>query len=77
MLKNFLVARPLRPPHSVFSVGFTISYFIGNSVLFKFIDEEAKLIAGRFVMYVVGHPISRMVIALRAPRMSSTSSFPT
>ena len=25
-------------------VGFTISYFIGNSVLFKFIDEEPKLI---------------------------------
>ena len=45
-------------------VGFTISYFIGNSVLFKFIDEEPKLIA-QIVMYVVGTYLA-MVIALRA-----------
>ncbi len=45
-------------------VGFTISYFIGNSVLFKFIDEEPKLIA-QIVMYVVGSYLA-MMIALRA-----------
>jgi uncharacterized protein YacL len=45
-------------------VGFTISYFIGNSVLFKFIDDEPKLIA-QIVMYVVGTYLA-MVIALRA-----------
>ena len=44
--------------------GFTISYFIGNSVLFKFIDDEPKLIA-QIVMYVVGTYLA-MVIALRA-----------
>ena len=45
-------------------VGFTISYFIGNSVLFKFIDDEPKLIA-QIVMYVVGSYLA-MMIALRA-----------
>lgn len=45
-------------------VGFTISYFIGNSVLFKFIDEEPKLIA-QIVMYCVGSYLA-MMIALRA-----------
>lgn len=44
-------------------VGFLISYFIGNSVLFKFIDEEPKLIA-QIVMYVVCSYLA-MVIALR------------
>src|SRR6266404_3094696 len=37
---------------------------IGNSVLFKFIDDEPKLIA-QIVMYVVGTYLA-MVIALRA-----------
>jgi uncharacterized protein YacL len=45
-------------------VGFTISYFIGNSVLFRFIDEEPKLIA-QIVMYVVCSYLA-MVIAYRA-----------
>jgi uncharacterized protein YacL len=44
-------------------VGFVISYFIGNSVLFKFIDEEPKLIA-QIAMYVVCSYLA-MVIALR------------
>jgi uncharacterized protein YacL len=44
-------------------VGFTISYFIGNSVLFKFIDDEPKLIA-QIAMYVVCSYLA-MVIALR------------
>ena len=44
-------------------VGFVISYFIGNSVLFKFIDEEPKLIA-QITMYVVCSYLA-MVIALR------------
>jgi uncharacterized protein YacL len=44
-------------------IGFVISFFIGNSVLFKFIDEEAKLIA-QIVMYVVCSYLG-MVIALR------------
>ncbi len=44
-------------------IGWTISYFIGNSVLFKFIDDEAKLIA-QIVMYVVTAYLG-MVIALR------------
>lgn len=44
-------------------VGFLISYFIGNSVLFKFIDDEPKLIA-QIVMYVVCSYLA-MVIALR------------
>ncbi|HUI07886.1 MAG TPA: PIN domain-containing protein [Verrucomicrobiae bacterium] len=44
-------------------VGFVISYFIGNSVLFKFIDDEPKLIA-QIAMYVVCSYLA-MVIALR------------
>ena len=44
-------------------IGFLISYFIGNSVMFKFIDEEPKLIA-QIVMYVVCSYLG-MVIALR------------
>jgi len=44
-------------------VGFTVSYLIGNSVLFKFIDEEPKLIA-QILMYVVCSYLA-MVIALR------------
>jgi uncharacterized protein YacL len=44
-------------------VGFVISYFIGNSVLFKFIDEETKLVA-QIAMYVVFSYLA-MVIALR------------
>lgn len=44
-------------------IGFMISYFIGNSVLFNFIDPESKLIA-QIVMYVVGSYLA-MVIALR------------
>jgi uncharacterized protein YacL len=44
-------------------IGFVISYFIGNSVLFKFIDEEPKLVA-QIVMYVVCAYLG-MVIALR------------
>ncbi len=44
-------------------VGWTISYFIGNSVLFSFIDDEPKLIA-QIVMYVVTAYLG-MVIALR------------
>jgi uncharacterized protein YacL len=44
-------------------VGFLISYFIGNSVLFKFIDEEPKLIA-QIAMYIVCSYLA-MVIALR------------
>jgi uncharacterized protein YacL len=44
-------------------VGWTISYFIGNSVLFSFIDDEPKLIA-QICMYVVTAYLG-MVIALR------------
>ena len=44
-------------------VGWTISYFIGNSVLFSFIDTEAKLIA-QIIMYVVSSYLG-MMIALR------------
>lgn len=44
-------------------VGFLISYFIGNSVLFSFIDDQPKLIA-QIVMYVVCSYLA-MVIALR------------
>jgi uncharacterized protein YacL len=44
-------------------VGFLVSYFIGNSVLFKFIDEEPKLIA-QIAMYVICAYLA-MVIALR------------
>jgi len=44
-------------------VGGLISYFIGNSVLFNFIDAEPKLIA-QIVMYVVCSYLA-MVIALR------------
>ncbi len=44
-------------------VGIVISYFIGNSVLFTFIDTEVKLIA-QIVMYVVCSYLA-MVIALR------------
>jgi uncharacterized protein YacL len=44
-------------------VGFAVSYLIGNSVLFRFIDEEPKLIA-QIVMYVVCSYLA-MVIALR------------
>src|SRR5208282_1043484 len=45
-------------------VGFTISNFIGNSDLFKFIDEEPKIIA-QLAMYVVCSYLA-MVIAYRA-----------
>lgn len=44
-------------------VGSLISYFIGNSVLFRFIDEEPKLVA-QIVMYCVCTYMA-MVIALR------------
>jgi uncharacterized protein YacL len=44
-------------------VGSLISYFIGNSVLFKFIDDEPKLIS-QIVMYCVCTYLA-MVIALR------------
>jgi uncharacterized protein YacL len=44
-------------------VGWTISYFIGNSVLFSFIDTETKLLA-QIIMYVVFAYLG-MVIALR------------
>jgi uncharacterized protein YacL len=44
-------------------IGFVISYFIGNSVLFTFIDPESKLLA-QIVMYVVFAYLG-MVIALR------------
>lgn len=44
-------------------IGFMVSYFIGNSVLFRFIDEEPKLVA-QIVMYVVCTYLA-MVIALR------------
>lgn len=44
-------------------IGWTISYFIGNSVLFNFIDEERKLIA-QIIMYVVSSYLG-MMIALR------------
>jgi uncharacterized protein YacL len=44
-------------------IGWTISYFIGNSVLFSFIDSDTKLIA-QIVMYVVCSYLG-MVIALR------------
>jgi uncharacterized protein YacL len=44
-------------------VGWTISYFIGNSVLFSFIDNEPKLIA-QIIMYVVSSYLG-MMIALR------------
>ncbi|MCG3150611.1 MAG: putative PIN and TRAM-domain containing protein YacL [Verrucomicrobiae bacterium] len=44
-------------------IGWTISYFIGNSVLFSFIDDQPKLIA-QIVMYVVFAYLG-MMIALR------------
>ena len=44
-------------------IGFVISYFIGNSVLFNFIDPEIKLVA-QIVMYVVFAYLG-MVIAIR------------
>lgn len=44
-------------------IGWTISYFIGNSVLFSFIDEEPKLIA-QIILYVVCAYLG-MVIAVR------------
>lgn len=44
-------------------IGFVISYFIGNSVLFQFINDEPKLVA-QIVMYVVFGYLG-MVIALR------------
>jgi len=44
-------------------IGWTISYFIGNSVLFSFIDPDTKLIA-QIIMYVVTAYLG-MVIALR------------
>lgn len=44
-------------------IGMIVSYFIGNSVLFTFIDEEAKLIA-QISMYLVCSYLG-MVIALR------------
>jgi uncharacterized protein YacL len=44
-------------------IGWTISYFVGNSVLFSFIDQEPKLIA-QIILYVVTAYLG-MVIALR------------
>lgn len=44
-------------------MGWTISYFIGNSVLFKFIDEQIKLIA-QIVMYCSFSYLG-MMIAMR------------
>src|SRR5690349_9919659 len=34
------------------SIGWTISYFIGNSVLFKLIDEQTKLVS-QIAMYCI------------------------
>ncbi len=44
-------------------VGMLVSYFIGNSVLFKFIDDEPKLVA-QIIMYITCSYLA-MVIALR------------
>jgi uncharacterized protein YacL len=44
-------------------IGFVISFFIGNSVLFSFIDPESKLVA-QIVMYIVFAYLG-IVIALR------------
>jgi uncharacterized protein YacL len=44
-------------------IGFMVSYFVGNSVLFQFIEGEMRLI-GQIVMYVVCTYLA-MVIALR------------
>jgi uncharacterized protein YacL len=44
-------------------VGWTISYFVGNSVLFSFIDSEPKLIA-QIILYCVCAYLG-MMIALR------------
>jgi uncharacterized protein YacL len=44
-------------------IGFAMSYFIGNSVLFSFIDPEIRLTA-QIVMYVVASYLG-MVIAMR------------
>jgi uncharacterized protein YacL len=44
-------------------IGFTMSYFIGNSVLFSFVDAEYRLM-GQIVMYVVASYLG-MVIAMR------------
>ncbi len=44
-------------------IGWTISYFIGNSVLFSFIDSDTKLVA-QIIMYCVCSYLG-MVIALR------------
>jgi hypothetical protein len=52
LLKGFRCA-DFQRPRSASSSGSPSAFFIGNSVLFKFIDEEPKLIA-QIVMYVVG-----------------------
>jgi uncharacterized protein YacL len=44
-------------------VGWTISYFVGNSVLFSFVDPEPKLIA-QIILYVICAYLG-MMIALR------------
>ncbi len=44
-------------------VGFLMSFFVGNSVLFQFIDSETRLMA-QIIMYVVCSYLA-MVIALR------------
>lgn len=44
-------------------IGFMVSYFVGNSVLFQFIEGELRLI-GQIIMYVVCSYLA-MVIALR------------
>jgi uncharacterized protein YacL len=62
MLKGFSLRGLSAATFGLF-VGSAISYLIGNSVLFKFIDDEPKLIA-QIIMYVVCAYLA-MVIALR------------
>jgi uncharacterized protein YacL len=62
MLKGFSLRGLSSATFGLF-IGWTISYFIGNSVLFSFIDPDTKLIA-QIIMYCVCSYLG-MVIALR------------
>src|ERR1041385_7024897 len=63
MLKGFSLRGLSAATFGLF-IGSVISYFIGNSVMFRFIDEQPRLIA-QIIMYVVFCYLA-MVIALRS-----------
>lgn len=62
LLKGFSL-RGLSSATFGLAIGWTISYFIGNSVLFKFVDEQVKLTA-QIIMYCAFAYLG-MMIALR------------